>query len=143
LLFEQAKKRKVAILARVPLASGLLTGKMKADTKFEVDDHRQFNRHGEEFDRGETFSGVDYLTGLKAVEELRAFVHPGSTLSQFALRWILMFDAVTCAIPGAKNPAQAEQNVHASEQPEISVVAMQGIKKIYDNRIREAVQYYW
>jgi aryl-alcohol dehydrogenase-like predicted oxidoreductase len=143
LFFEQAKKRKVGILARVPLASGLLTGKMRADTKFEVDDHRQFNRHGEEFDRGETFSGVDYQAGLQAVEELRAFVPPGSMLSQFALRWILMFDAVTCAIPGAKNPSQAEQNVRAAEMPEISVAVMDEVKKIYDDRIREAVHHYW
>jgi len=143
LFFEQAKRRKVGILARVPLASGLLTGKMKADTKFEADDHRQFNRHGESFDRGETFSGVDYQTGLQTVEELRALVPAGMSLSQFALRWILMFDAVTCAIPGAKNPVQAEQNVQAADMPPLSGAAMSTIKDIYDGRIRGLVHHYW
>jgi aryl-alcohol dehydrogenase-like predicted oxidoreductase len=97
LFFEQAKKRKVGILARVPLASGMLTGKLKPDTAFARDDHREFNRHGESFDVGETFSGVDYETGLKAVEELKELCPAGVSLTQFALRWILMFDAVTCA----------------------------------------------
>ena len=110
LFFEQAKKRKVGILPRVPLASGMLTGKMKPNTNFESDDHRKFNRHGKSFDRGETFSGVDYRSGLEAVEEIKSLVPRSMTLTQFALRWILMFDAVTCAIPGAKTPAQAEEN---------------------------------
>jgi aryl-alcohol dehydrogenase-like predicted oxidoreductase len=143
LFFEQAKRRKVGILARVPLASGLLTGKMKADTQFESDDHRQFNRHGESFDRGETFSGVDYQTGLETVEALRSLVPEGISLSQFALRWILMFDAVTCAIPGAKNPLQAEQNVQAADVPALSAPMMARIKDIYDGRIRELVHHYW
>jgi len=143
LFFGQAKQRNVGILARVPLASGLLTGKMKADTKFEADDHRGYNRHGESFDRGETFSGVDYQTGLQTVEELRALVPPGMSLSQFALRWILMFDAVTCAIPGARNPAQAEQNVQAADLPALSEATMYRIKAIYDSRIRELVHHYW
>ena len=98
--FDQARKRKVGILARVPLASGLLTGKMSSNTRFDADDHRTFNRHGEVFDRGETFSGVDYETGLKAVEELKAIVPDQMSMVQMALLWILMFDAVTCAIPG-------------------------------------------
>jgi len=143
LFFGQAKQRRVGILARVPLASGLLTGKMKADTKFGADDHRGFNRHGESFDRGETFSGVDYQTGLQAVEELRALSPQGMSLSQFALRWILMFDEVTCAIPGARNPAQAEQNVQAAELPALSEATMSKIKAIYDSRIRELVHHYW
>jgi aryl-alcohol dehydrogenase-like predicted oxidoreductase len=143
LFFGQAKQRKVGILARVPLASGLLTGKMKADTKFEADDHRGFNRHGESFDRGETFSGVDYQTGLQTVEELRTLVSLGTSLSQFALRWILMFDAVTCAIPGARNPAQAEQNVQAADLPALSEATMSRVKAIYDSRIRELVHHYW
>src|SRR4051794_29898321 len=103
----EAKRRQVGVLARVPLASGLLTGKMRSDTKFESTDHREFNRNGEKFDKGETFSGVDFETGLQAVEELRALCPPGWTLTQFALRWILMNDGVTCAIPGAKRPEQA------------------------------------
>jgi len=143
LFFKQAKQRKVGILARVPLASGLLTGKMKADTKFEADDHRGFNRHGESFDRGETFSGVDYPTGLQTVEELRTLVPKGMSLSQFALRWILMFDAVTCAIPGAKNPEQAEQNVKAADLPALSKARMSKIKELYDSNIRELVHHYW
>ena len=143
LFFGQAKQRRVGILARVPLASGLLTGKMKADTKFGADDHRGFNRHGESFDRGETFSGVDYQTGLQAVEELRALSPQGMSLSQFALRWILMFDEVTCAIPGARNPAQAEQNVQAAEMSSLSEATMSKIKAIYDSRIRELVHHYW
>jgi aryl-alcohol dehydrogenase-like predicted oxidoreductase len=143
LFFGQAKQRKIGILARVPLASGLLTGKMKADTKFEEDDHRGFNRNGESFDRGETFSGVDYQTGLQTVEELRALVPPGMSLSQFALRWILMFDAVTCAIPGARNPVQAEQNVQSADLPMLTEATMSRVKAIYDNRIRELVHHYW
>ena len=104
LFFSQAQARDIGILARVPLASGLLTGKMQADTFFEEDDHRRFNRHGESFDVGETFAGVPYEVGLAAVEELRPLVPAGATMAQMALRWILMFDAVSCAIPGAKRP---------------------------------------
>jgi len=109
--FPVARKRQVGILARVPLASGLLTGTFRPDTHFDPNDHRSFNRHGEAFDQGETFSGVDYETGLQAVEELRPFVPQGWTMAQFALRWILMFPEVTSAIPGAKNPGQVEENV--------------------------------
>jgi aryl-alcohol dehydrogenase-like predicted oxidoreductase len=104
LFFHQAIARQVGILARVPLASGLLTGKLSAASSFQPDDHRHFNRHGEAFDVGETFSGVPYEVGLQAVEELRSLIPPGASMTQFALRWILMFDAVTCAIPGAKRP---------------------------------------
>ncbi len=143
LFFEQAKKRRVGILARVPLASGLLTGKMKLRTKFEATDHRKYNRHGEAFDRGETFSGVDYRTGLDAVEQLKRLVPHSMTLTQFALRWILMFDAVTCAIPGAKNPAQAEENFSAADLPAFSNSTMSKVKRIYDGQIRELVHHYW
>ena len=143
LFFEQAIKRKIAILARVPLASGLLTGKLTAQSTFEDDDHRKFNRHGEDFDRGETFSGVDYETGLAAVDELRKLVPDGWTMAQFALRWITMFDAVSCAIPGAKNPKQAEDNVRASDLPELAPVTMDAIRALYDQRIRPLVHHYW
>lgn len=141
--FEQAKKRKVGILARVPLASGMLTGKMRLDSAFAADDHRAYNRAGESFDRGETFSGVDYATGLRAVEELRALCPPGVSMTQFALRWILMFDAVTCAIPGAKRPTQAEENFSAADLPPLSAEVMAGVQAIYDRSIRPLVQHYW
>jgi aryl-alcohol dehydrogenase-like predicted oxidoreductase len=143
LFFAEAKRRRVGILARVPLASGMLTGKMRADTSFEATDHREFNRHGEKFDVGETFSGVDYSTGLKAVEELKAVCPPGWTLTQFALRWILMHDAVTCAIPGAKRPQQAEENCAAADLPAISPETMDTVRRIYDKDIRELVHYRW
>ena len=141
--FEQAKARKVAILARVPLASGMLTGKMTANTSFERDDHRAFNRQGEAFDRGETFSGVDYQVGLQAVEELKAICPAGVSLSQFALRWILMFDAVTCAIPGAKRPAQADDNFAAADLAPISDESMAKVRSIYDHHIRQLVHQNW
>ncbi len=143
LFFSEAKRRKVGILARVPLASGLLTGKMTPKTEFAPDDHRQFNRHGESFDRGETFSGVDYETGLEAVKQLQAIMPPNMTMPQFALRWILMFDAVSCVIPGAKRPSQAEDNVRASELPPLSDEVMAGVKTIYDRYIREQVHHLW
>lgn len=143
LFFEQAKKRKVGILARVPLASGMLTGKFKPDSKFESDDHRNFNRHGEAFDRGETFSGVDYKTGLKVVEQLKAICPKGMSMVQFALRWILMFDAVTCAIPGAKRPSQAEENFSASDLPAIPKKTMDQVRVLYDNNICDLVHHYW
>ena len=143
LFFAEAIRRKVGILARVPLASGMLTGKLTFKSTFEADDHRAFNRHGESFDRGETFSGVDYETGLQAVEELRALVPAGWTMSQFALRWILMFDAVTCAIPGAKNPAQAEDNVKAADLPSLSPEAMETIREIYNSHVRDLVHNHW
>lgn len=143
LFFPEAKRRKVGILARVPLASGLLTGKLKRDSRFEATDHREYNRHGESFDRGETFSGVDFETGLAAVEELRALEPEGMSLTQFALRWILMFDAVTCAIPGAKNPQQAEDNIAAAEKPALSEATMKKVRELYDGRIRALVHNYW
>jgi aryl-alcohol dehydrogenase-like predicted oxidoreductase len=143
LFFAEAIRRKVGILARVPLASGMLTGKLTAKSTFEADDHRAFNRHGESFDRGETFSGVDYDTGLKAVDELRALVPAGWSMPQFALRWILMFDAVTCTIPGAKNPVQAEDNVKAADMPALNKDTMEKVHAIYEARIRDLVHNYW
>ncbi len=143
LFFAEALKRKVGILARVPLASGLLTGKLTAKSVFESDDHRAFNRHGESFDRGETFSGVDYDTGLAAVEELRALMPQGWSMTQFALRWILMFDAVTCAIPGAKNPSQAENNAKSADLPAVDTATMDKVNAIYNARIKDLVHQYW
>ncbi len=143
LFFPEAKRRKVGILARVPLSSGMLTGKLTSQTKFAEDDHRRFNRHGESFDRGETFSGVDYETGLKAVEELRALVPEGMTMAQFALRWILMFDAVSTTIPGAKRPAQVEDNTRAADYPPLSPETMQKVAEIYARLIRPLVHHYW
>jgi len=143
LFFGEAKRRRVGILARVPLASGLLTGKLTAESKFATDDHRAFNRHGEEFDRGETFSGVDYETGLQAVEELRSLMPAEMTMAQFALRWILMFDAVSCAIPGARRAAQAEDNARASDFPSLAGDTMRAIGEIYERRIQPLVHQYW
>ena len=143
LFFTEAMRKKVGILARLPLSSGMLAGKMNLRSSFATDDHRNFNRHGEAFDRGETFSGVDYETGLAAVEELRAILPQGITMAQFALRWILMFDAVTCAIPGAKRPSQVEENVAAADVAFLSEETMRRVREIYDLRIRELVQYYW
>ena len=143
LFFGEAQKRKIGILARVPLSSGMLTGKMTRESTFQADDHRQYNRRGESFDRGETFSGLDYEIGLQAVEELRALVPEGMTMPQMALRWILMSPAVTCAIPGAKRPSQVEENVRAADQPPLSDEAMSRIREIYDRLVRPQVHHYW
>jgi aryl-alcohol dehydrogenase-like predicted oxidoreductase len=143
LFFPEAQRRRVGILARVPLASGLLAGKMTPQTAFGTDDHRHFNRHGERFDAGETFSGVDFETGLAAVEELRALVPPGATLAQLALRWILMFAAVTCAIPGAKRPSQVEDNARAADLPPLTDAQMAKAREVYDTFIRRLVHQRW
>ncbi len=143
LFFPQARLKQVGILARVPLASGLLTGKMSIGTTFSTDDHRNFNRYGQSFDRGETFSGVDYEIGLEAVEELRALLPEGMTMTQFALRWILMFDAVSCAIPGAKTPEQAIANAAAANFPPLTQAQMDGVKAIYNRLIRMQVHQRW
>ncbi|MFY9969816.1 MAG: aldo/keto reductase [Roseiarcus sp.] len=140
--FNQATRRNVAIIARVPLASGLLAGKFKPDTRFEETDHRQFNRHGEAFDVGETFSGVPYDVGLAAVEKIRPLVGSGS-MAQFALRWILMFDAVSVVIPGARNAAQARSNAEAAELPPLKPEVMTELKAIYDRDIRPHVHQRW
>jgi aryl-alcohol dehydrogenase-like predicted oxidoreductase len=143
LFFAQAKQRQVGILARVPLASGMLTGKMTRDSQFAADDHRNFNRHGEMFDQGETFSGVDYDVALEAVEELRSLVPAGMTMPQFALKWILMFDAVTCAIPGGKRPEQVADNATASALPPLSDEVMAGVKRVYDAKVKALVHQRW
>ncbi len=143
LFFSEAKRRKVGILARVPLASGMLTGKMSKQTQFAADDHRNFNRHGEAFDVGETFSGVDYETALAAVERYKALLPAGVTLAAYALRWILMFDAVSCAIPGAKNPAQVESNAAASDLPPLTADAMAEVQRVYDELIRPLIHHRW
>jgi aryl-alcohol dehydrogenase-like predicted oxidoreductase len=143
LFFREAKARQVGILARVPLASGLLTGKMGADTTFEASDHRNFNRDGEAFDVGETFAGVPYEVGLQAVEELRSLVPEGATMAQMALRWILMFDAISCTIPGAKTPAQVTDNAAASDLAPLSAETLSEVQDIYDRLIRPCVHQRW
>ena len=143
LFFPEAKRRQVGILARLPLASGLLAGKMTAATQFGADDHRNYNRHGEAFDVGETFSGLDFERGLAFVERLRALVPAGTSLASFAIRWILMQDAVTCAIPGAKRPSQVDDNVSASDAPAISADLMAKVKALYDSEVKALVHQRW
>lgn len=142
LFFDLAKKNNVGILARVPLASGLLTGKYTADTKFAPEDHRTTNRHGEQFDKGETFSGVDYLTGVKATNELKDRLGTDN-LAAMALRFILMFDAVSAVIPGASNPNQIDRNTTAAELPAFTDAQMQIVRDIYDQYIKNPVEYLW
>jgi aryl-alcohol dehydrogenase-like predicted oxidoreductase len=141
--FAAAKAKQVGIIVRVPLASGLLTGKFGPHSQFSASDHRNYNRHGESFDKGETFSGVDYDTGLQAVEALRPLVPPGMTMAEFALRWILMFPEVTTVIAGAKNPAQAEDNSQAALLPPLDPAKMQQVEAIYDKYIKAQVQNLW
>ena len=124
--FARARACDVGVIARVPLASGLLTGKLRADSTFAADDHRHFNRNGELFDKGETFSGVPLDAGFAAVDELRALVPAGWTMAQFALAWILSHPEVTCTIPGAKTIAQAMDNAAAGELPHIDAPAAVG-----------------
>ena len=143
LFFREAKARKVAVIARVPLASGLLTGKMNRNSTFAADDHRNFNRHGEAFDVGETFAGVPYEVALDAVEALRPLVPGGTTMAAFALRWILMSDAVSVVIPGAKSRTQALSNAAASELPPLSAETMSAVRKIYEERIAQYVHQRW
>jgi aryl-alcohol dehydrogenase-like predicted oxidoreductase len=143
IFFPRAKDKQVGILARVPLASGLLTGKFRRDSTFAADDHRNFNRHGEAFDVGETFSGVDLEAGLRAVEKIGSLVPEGTMMAQFALRWILMFDAVSCAIPGGKRPEQVADNCRASDLPPLTAQAMEMVREIYDQGIRAQVHQRW
>lgn len=143
LFFKLAKQHQTGILARVPLSSGLLTGKMTRNTVFEKNDHRLYNRHGESFDRGETFSGVDYETSLDAVEELRHLIPNGWSMAQFALRWILMHPEVSCTIPGAKNPAQVQDNTRAADLPPIPEKVMTQVEEIYRAKIKPLVHHYW
>ena len=141
--FPEARARGVGILARVPLASGLLTGKLRADSTFAADDHRRFNREGQAFDKGETFSGVPYEVGLRAVERLRPLVPAGASMAQLALRFILMFEAVSCAIPGAKTPTQARDNAAAAALAPLGPGAMLAVQAVYDELIRPHVHGSW
>jgi aryl-alcohol dehydrogenase-like predicted oxidoreductase len=138
-----ARERNVGVIARVPLASGLLTGKFNRDTRFSATDHRNFNRHGESFDVGETFAGVDYETALAAVEQLRSLVPADSTMAQMALRWILMNDAISTVIPGAKTPEQAQGNAAAADLPELRASTMARVAALYRERIAPLVHQRW
>jgi aryl-alcohol dehydrogenase-like predicted oxidoreductase len=142
-LFPVVREKQIGILARVPLASGLLSGKLRRDSTFAQTDHRNYNRHGESFDVGETFSGVDYDAGLQAVEELRALVPAGASMAQLALRWILMFPEVSAAIPGAKNVQQTEDNARAADLPPLTAAQMQTVREVYDRSIRPLVHHRW
>ena len=141
--FAEARARNVAVIARVPLASGLLTGKMTPDSTFAPDDHRAFNRNGEAFDKGETFSGVPFDVALEAVEALRPLVPHGTTMAAFALRWILMSEAVTVVIPGAKTPAQAQANAAAATLPGLTTDQMDAARAVYDRLIAPHVAHLW
>jgi aryl-alcohol dehydrogenase-like predicted oxidoreductase len=142
-VFPEARSRGVGIIARVPLASGLLTGRLRRDSVFAPDDHRAFNRAGAAFDRGETFSGVPYDVGLAAVERLRPLVRGDETLAQLALGWILTFDAVSCVIPGARTAVQARENVAAAARPPLDEAAMSVVRQVYDELIRPHVHGEW
>jgi aryl-alcohol dehydrogenase-like predicted oxidoreductase len=143
LFFKEAKKKNIGIIVRVPLASGLLTGNYTSQTTFEAGDHRQFNRNGDAFDKGETFSGIDYSTGLKAVEELKK-IFPGNTnIAAIALKWILEFEEVSCIIPGASKPGQVIGNINALESPEISQEQLVKIKEVYETYIKPSVHHLW
>lgn len=139
----EAQRRGVATIIRVPLASGMLTGKLTAASQFASDDHRNYNRHGEAFDVGETFSGVPYDIGLQAVAELKSVVPGGATLAQLALRWILMFDGVSTIIPGGKNAGQVVDNCGASALSSLAEEQMSAVRAIYDRYIRASVHQRW
>jgi aryl-alcohol dehydrogenase-like predicted oxidoreductase len=139
----EALAKQVGILARVPLASGLLTGKLRADTRFPPDDHRTYNREGQAFDKGETLSGVPYDVGLAAVERLRPLVPGGASMAQLALRWILMFEGVTCAIPGARTVQQAVDNTRAGNMTPLGAPVLQTVLEVYDDMIRPHVHANW
>lgn len=143
LLFAEAQRRKVGVIARLPLSSGLLSGKMTKSQHFASDDHRAFNRAGAAFDRGETFSGFDFESGLAVVEELRALVPAGMSLSQFALRWIEMHDAVTCSIPGARRAEQVTENAASVDLAPLASDVMRRVKEVYDARVKPAVHQLW
>jgi aryl-alcohol dehydrogenase-like predicted oxidoreductase len=143
ILFDEAKRRGVGILARLPLSSGLLSGKINGDTRFADDDHRTYNRNGEHFDRGETFSGVDFDAALAAVQQLKSLVPVGATMAQWALRWTLMNDAVCCVIPGARRVDQIEENVKATELAPLPSSVMGAIEKVYQKEVRKLVHDYW
>jgi aryl-alcohol dehydrogenase-like predicted oxidoreductase len=143
LFLQEARRRKIAVIVRVPLASGLLSGKITGDTKFASDDHRNFNRNGESFDVGETFAGVPFEVGLQAVEEVRKLVPAAASMAAFALRWILMNDAVTVVIPGARNAEQAKSNAGAADLAPLSADVMTATRDIYDRLIAPHVHQRW
>ncbi|MDJ0365157.1 aldo/keto reductase [Hymenobacter sp. H14-R3] len=143
LLFKEAARRDVGVIVRVPLASGLLTGKFSAQTTFAADDHRNFNRDGAAFDRGETFAGVDYNTGLAAVEELKSVFSGQPHLAPLALRWILMFPEVSCIIPGASKPEQLLSNLKTEELPALTGEQMAAVRAVYDRLVRPQVHQLW
>jgi aryl-alcohol dehydrogenase-like predicted oxidoreductase len=143
LFLPEAKRHKVGVLARLPLSSGILAGKMTPKTTFETDDHRAFNRRGEAFDVGETFSGVDFDGALAAVEQLRTLVPRGVSMAEWALAWVLSSDAVTCAIPGARRPDQVDQNARGADLAPLAPEVMQKIRAIYESRIKPQVHYRW
>lgn len=143
LFFKKAKKENIGIIVRVPLASGLLTGKLTRESRFSDQDHRTFNREGQKFDKGETFAGVDYEVGLEAVEKLKNLFSDQSSLALSALRWILMFDEVGCIIPGASRPDQAETNAKASDLPPLDDRQMAEVRGIYTEMIQPLVHHRW
>jgi len=143
LFFGLARKKDVAVIARVPLASGLLSGKFRRDSQFDKADHRNFNRHGEAFDVGETFSGVPFEAGLEIVERIRPLVGGTATMAQFALRWILMHEAVTVVIPGARSVEQSRANAEADQLPPLSPDVMARVKEIYDQSVKPHVHHRW
>ncbi len=143
LFFKEAKKKNIGIIVRVPLASGLLTGKLNKNTVFKEGDHRNFNRNGEAFDRGETFAGVDYELGLKAVDELKQVFGNLDNLAPYSLRWILMFDAVSCIIPGASHVGHVISNIEASDLPPFTNDQMKQVKEIYEKYIKDSVHHLW
>ena len=143
LFFEQARARDVAVIVRVPLASGLLSGKYDASSTFTATDHRNFNRHAEAFDVGETFSGVPYEVGLAAVDALANLVPPGATLAQLALRWVLQFEAVSTVIPGARNAEQAMANAAAADLQSLDEATMAAVADVYDRFARPHVHHRW
>lgn len=143
LLFRETKRKNVGIIARLPLSSGLLTGKLRKDTQFAADDHRSFNRQGAAFDRGETFSGIDYETGLELVEALKPLVPAGHSLAQLAIAWILENDAVSCAIPGGRRPAQVDENTAAADMPSLPSQTLERIHELYERRVRPLVHQRW
>lgn len=143
LFFKEAKKKDIGIIARVPLASGLLTGKFSAETTFESQDHRNFNREGASFDKGETFSGINYELGLKAVEELKALFPDTPNLAPIALQWILSFDEVSCIIPGASNESQVLSNLSVYDFPPLTSEKIAAMNAIYENYIKKEVHQLW
>jgi len=143
LFFREAKKKNIGIIVRVPLASGLLTGTFSAQTNFESGDHRQFNRNGEAFDKGETFSGIDYITGLAAVEALKEIFPGQPNLAPIALKWILQFDAVSCIIPGASNNKQVDSNTSSMQLADLTPIQLEGVKAVYEKYIKQQVHHLW